>query len=538
MKKKPTIKKINKEDLPQFGWGGGLQGFASGAASGASAGMAAGPWGALAGAVIGGGIGAYTGSTNEDKALAEQKRLEAQQAQQLQMQQQQLSNPAYQSFAHGGIQNSYNPNAEVEREEVVRMPNGATAQVDGPSHQNGGVPVNIPNGTQIFSDRLKMPGTKTTFAKLAEKYKVNKEEKVINDDKVSSLSKSTAKINMELKQRKLSEIFNAQESLKDAKMQKYAQRVGAKFPNGGTKLPQYPGLTKDGLPTPGTFWDQQTGMDNPVNAGVNKYQLADESLNTPDSFNLYTPQSNSNFSVAPGGTRPTQQQLSNQYEQEILAGKHPRIGERITGNTSPKSLSETPLIDGSSSNNSVAQGIGAVANLAGPLYNLATNKKPKPFEYAKPTVKQYDPTQALNDSARMARLNQYQMRNAAAGNSAAYLASRAVAGAAEGQNRSDIRSKYDQMNVGTFNQMSPLIADIKNKNTDAMQADQARYRDINRQAVSNLGENVTGNYKDRKSGEMDQYSLDIIGKAYPDYSYNKDKRQWEHKVTKAKLKVD
>ena len=34
---------------------------------------------------------------------------------------------------------------------------------------------------------------------------------------------------------------------------------------------------------------------------------------------------------------------------------------------------------------------------------------------------------------------------------------------------------------------------------------------------------------------MDQYSLDIISKAYPDYTYDKNKRGWFHKSTGKRL---
>ena len=62
------------------------------------------------------------------------------------------------------------PNAEVEGGETMMAPNGESANFNGPTHENGGIPVNLTPGTMIFSDRLKDPISKKTFAELAKKY--------------------------------------------------------------------------------------------------------------------------------------------------------------------------------------------------------------------------------------------------------------------------------------------------------------------------------------------------------------------------------
>jgi hypothetical protein len=70
------------------------------------------------------------------------------------------------NFPYGGIidQHMMNPNAELELEETFQTPDGTVGRVDGPSHDNGGIEVNLPEGTRIFSDRLKHNGK--TFAQL------------------------------------------------------------------------------------------------------------------------------------------------------------------------------------------------------------------------------------------------------------------------------------------------------------------------------------------------------------------------------------
>ena len=54
------------------------------------------------------------------------------------------------TYAHGGL--SYdNPNARIEKQEMVRFPYGGTDQVDVGTHESGNdAEVNLPQGTQIF----------------------------------------------------------------------------------------------------------------------------------------------------------------------------------------------------------------------------------------------------------------------------------------------------------------------------------------------------------------------------------------------------
>ena len=67
------------------------------------------------------------------------------------------------NFPYGGIIDEHmaNPNAELELEETFQTPDGTVGRVDGPSHDNGGVEVNLPEGTKVFSDRLKYKNGRT-----------------------------------------------------------------------------------------------------------------------------------------------------------------------------------------------------------------------------------------------------------------------------------------------------------------------------------------------------------------------------------------
>lgn len=147
-----------------------------------------------------------------------------------------IDNPEYEFIPY---------NSEVEKSENAITPNGEFMQFNGKSHDSGGIPTNLDSGTMIFSDRLKMPGTKKTFAQLNKVNNTNKEDKILESNKHSELSKRTAELMKFAKNKNSEELFNEQESLKQAKVAAYAKRMGVipnneEYPMGGVKLPMYP----------------------------------------------------------------------------------------------------------------------------------------------------------------------------------------------------------------------------------------------------------------------------------------------------------
>lgn len=80
--------------------------------------------------------------------------------------------------------NNVNADVEVEGGEMYETPQGETGEFQGPSHEQGGIPMevnqDIPEGTKVYSDRLKV-GKET----LAER-KANRERQIANLEKVAS----------------------------------------------------------------------------------------------------------------------------------------------------------------------------------------------------------------------------------------------------------------------------------------------------------------------------------------------------------------
>lgn len=140
-------------------------------------------------------------------------------------------------YPFGGMMNM--PNAEVEKQEVARTPDGQTIMFDGPSHAQGGIKTNLPNGTEITSDRLINPLTGNTFAKdqkqiELKKAKLNNKLKNRPNDKYLSSS-------IKILDNESQKIFDLQE------MMKPMEPPQQMFANGGTYRDAYSKLSPQQL---------------------------------------------------------------------------------------------------------------------------------------------------------------------------------------------------------------------------------------------------------------------------------------------------
>jgi hypothetical protein len=201
-----------------------------GALKGAAAGSMFGPVGTVVGGLAGGAMGYFQGKEEENEV----KKMQAE-ANNIITSKRRIGGPnspittmptnVNNMYPYGGTINDDQPGAiaELELQEQMQLPNGTVMGVDGPSHEQGGIEVNVPEGTRVFSDRLK--NGKRTFAQDA---------KSINS-KIAKLDKkpdSQAKSNTEmLFNKQLDNLFNTQEEMKAIKEETKQRRMFAK---GGT----------------------------------------------------------------------------------------------------------------------------------------------------------------------------------------------------------------------------------------------------------------------------------------------------------------
>lgn len=82
---------------------------------------------------------------------------------------------------------------EAEGGEVIEGPGGKTAEIKGPKHAQGGVPMEVPEGTKVFSQQLKIDGKSMADRKKARESKMKKLQKKVDNDKSDLLSKETFK---------------------------------------------------------------------------------------------------------------------------------------------------------------------------------------------------------------------------------------------------------------------------------------------------------------------------------------------------------
>jgi hypothetical protein len=122
-------------------------------------------------------------------------------------------------FADGGLSikeigGNGTPSIEVEGRENITTPQGYSENINGPSHAEGGIPLNLPDGTIIFSEKLKDPLTGKSYAKMAKKFETKKDFDTLNSTYVDNIGENTAKLNIKFKNDKLQSLFAIQEANK------------------------------------------------------------------------------------------------------------------------------------------------------------------------------------------------------------------------------------------------------------------------------------------------------------------------------------
>lgn len=437
-------------------------------------------------------------------------------------------------YAMGGLGQ---PNAELEKQEVMQFPDGTTGQVNGPSHEQGGVPVNLPPATKVYSDKLRLPGSKLTVAKEAEKYKTNKEEKVLADEKADITSKKSAQLIMAAKQRKLDQLFAAQEAFKQSKVQKYAERMGVTLPqaqpqmrNGGS-LPKY----QDGILTP---MDEE---DVPLRETSYLQGMAQD-----DSY------------MRTGASKP-----SPYYQtpmDEIPMRKTPTLGadpgmEPILPPTERVFEKEPDPRKQPNWNNIAGYGSSMVAQNAGniwDLYKSGFGKKYDKEDYGQLTPELLRPTtldnrEGLRDADRMATVSRESLKGAVGGNGAAYMAALTGNQSTNALNKARIRQDYANRNTEILNGADASNAGIKNnvnqynkelsiREKTANAQNKARSEDMAAHAIRDIGSKSASGYKDYKSGEMDEKKIALIKQYFPNYDFNPETYEFYSRAAESKSK--
>lgn len=143
------------------------------------------------------------------------------------------------TMAYGGTTSSL---AYVDDGELINTPDGNILEVPEEGKPTDSNLVNIPEGSRILSDTLKVPGSKETFAQMGKRMMSKKKSK--GKDKYAE---NSAKLNQMNDQMIHDQLFNLQESIKISK-----KSPANKFKDGGTKrgftYPMTPSAVQSEIP--------------------------------------------------------------------------------------------------------------------------------------------------------------------------------------------------------------------------------------------------------------------------------------------------
>lgn len=438
-------------------------------------------------------------------------------------------------YATGGYLTHYpdgGANAEIEKQEMFRTPDGETVQVDGKSHEQGGIPVNIPAGTEIFSDRLKMPGTKKTFAKLAAKYKTNKEDKVLDDEKSSALAKHTADLVKSIKHNKLDEIFSTQETLKQDKVKNYAKKMGVELDE--SEVQDNSQEENQEYKSGGKHWIQ--GAINPKHKGYCTPMSKPTCTGRRRALALTLKKHHGFHKKTMGGIQyPNGGTAMDLYNKEVqdLYSQYGNTPYDVTspdykGNVLPAQESAPNQRKQPNYGDYIEPTVNTLLQNSGNLWDLYQTKFGKKYDkenYGQVTPTTLNDKQALIDADIQNRISRGQIKDAVSGNAGAYLSNVTGAQTANTLNKARIREQYQNQNAGILNSFAQYNKGLEMQSKIDTEQNKARAEDIARQAIRGIGTNTSAAYRDYKGNMKDQQMMKYISNMYPDYKFD-EKRGW------------
>lgn len=130
---------------------------------------------------------------------------------------------------------------EIEGGEFLLLPDGNLEVAKGPKHTKGGIDTILPEGTKVFSNKLKPKGSKWTFAELAKKNDYTSHKKALENPFSAPYAKRGAELMLQRKQDALFELFDLQQDMNgdsDGEMMKkggWIQKATASIERRGTE---------------------------------------------------------------------------------------------------------------------------------------------------------------------------------------------------------------------------------------------------------------------------------------------------------------
>lgn len=119
---------------------------------------------------------------------------------------------------HGFHANGGEAQIEVEGNEILEAPNGEMVKAQGPSHEQGGIGMSVPEGTKIYSDRLGIEGKTMQQRKASRERILKRMEKAMDRNPTDQLLKNSYQ--------RTSDVLGAEDAA-DMELMKVANKVYA-----------------------------------------------------------------------------------------------------------------------------------------------------------------------------------------------------------------------------------------------------------------------------------------------------------------------
>lgn len=462
------------------------------------------------------------------------------------------------TMAYGGTTSSL---AYVDDGELINTPDGNILEVPEEGKPTDSNLVNIPEGSRILSDTLKVPGSKETFAQMGKRMMSKKKSK--GKDKYAE---NSAKLNQMNDQMIHDQLFNLQESIKSSK-----NKSIDKFKDGGTKRgfryrdnsgKEYDYQIGDTFDYKGRKYkvtDRNSAVPLMVDTVNNELDLSNETIDRLGTERIPTSYSASptrkrtvSSSTAVPATRSTRTNVTTTDLPLIdnaldLSTEQPsRLGQE-TIYTTPSTVStevpeagstRSPRIRNSFDWRKLGQGLTDLAALTPVLSNLGTTAESFDTVYnpyssqilSTMAGRKYDITparRAIRENRAISNYNASQS-NTNTGASMAYrLQSQVAADKAIADlysQKSNIENQYKGEYANTLNNLGQQFVSARNMSTDLNARSRAAARNINREAlsqISNYAQNrrLMNNQRSRDMAMLDAYApfLESIYKT-EDYS--------------------
>ena len=353
-----------------------------GMASGASAGMAiGGPWGAAIGAVVGGvsglvpslmgrkgSVDPITGEVTEGSGI--KGRRGPSKAELYERSQNIRENNAYRDYnttaaydwyqengandytlaANGGV--IPNALAYVDDGELLRTPNGEIINIPEQGKPTDSNLVSVPEGTQVLSDTLKVPGTKETFAEVGRK--LMKKQKYGND----IYAQNSKMLNDRHNQKAYDELLTIQE---DMKKKKGIKKSIGKYDTGTPRIRNVQSTANYNTDIYGTdpYWAAWRGIN------LQNYQQANDLQRRYHRLGLYNPADMIPYNAE---VQDYQNQFNNMFNSINQQIGHLRTSGRIIGRGGTQDT-PTTWTDGYAGSQTALRTLGRNAN-ANQLTNI------------------------------------------------------------------------------------------------------------------------------------------------------------------------